>query len=1033
MSTLYNIVAESDKSTVVAHYEQRADVVNDYQSEADLEEELMNQLERQGYGRPRIHTEAELIGNLRHELERLNHYQFTDREWDTFFRSEIAKAGSGIEEKTKTVQSDRVKVLRRDNGEQKNIYLLREDDIHANSTQVIHQYVPEGGSRENRYDVTILVNGLPLVHIELKRRGKNIREAFNQINRYERESFWAGSGLFDYVQIFVISNGTQTKYYSNTTRRGHISEQGRAARRPRVKTSNSFEFTSFWADATNKALTDLRDFTATFFTRHTLLNILLRYCVFTTDKSLMVMRPYQIAAAERVLNKIETAHNSRRFGTRDAGGYVWHSTGSGKTLTSFKVAQLASGLTGVEKVLFVVDRKDLDYQTIREYDRFQRGAANGSSSTKILAEQLADTKSKILVTTIQKLSSYVKHTPSSPVYDKEVVLIFDECHRSQFGEMHAAITKKFKKYYLFGFTGTPIFPENHLAANHICRTTDDLFGERLHTYTIVDAIRDRNVLPFRIAYISTIKGKEEIENSKVWDIQRDAALRDPKRIEKVTKYVLDNFGQQTKRSESYYIRRQKMSMNLPNTPSEPKAEETEKVRVNGFNSIMAVQSIECARLYYDEFRRQMELLPENKRLKLATIFSFAPNEAEQEGAADEDCGSTDGLDQSSRDFLDRAIADYNQMFGTQYDTSSERFGNYYKDVSRRMKQRELDLLIVVNMFLTGFDATTVNTLWVDKNLRYHGLLQAFSRTNRILNAVKVMGNIVCFRNLEDATNRALALFGDKDANGTSLMRPFEDYFNGYTDKDGTHVKGYKELVEELQKLCRPGEIPVTDEEKRRFIRLMGQVLRMRNLLSSFEKFPEKDPLPQGNLQDYTSVYLYLKEHIPKPDVDKAYINDDLVFETELVKQIEVNIDYILYLVEQYHQKHDEETLRNIRKCIDASPDLRDKRELIMRFVSSLTPDSDVYERWEEYVKQEKERDFQQIISEEQLNETEALRFIRNAFLIGYVKEGGTELESILPPIDPFDKRADRSGKRQTVLERIKAFFSKFFDISHGNY
>ncbi len=1038
MTYSYDIISENSQSTVVAKYVRQQTISSEgYQSEAELEDDLIARLQRQGYEYLKIHSEPELIANLRKQIERLNYYTFTDNEWERFFKTEISVEGKGIVEKTQTIQVDHVKTLRLDDGTDKNILLINKKDIHANITQVINQYVPEGGKRENRYDVTILVNGLPLVHVELKRRGVSIREAFNQINRYSRESFWAGSGLFEYVQLFVISNGTQTKYYSNTTRQGHVTEQAKVSKKSKVRTSNSFEFTSYWADGENKVINDLTDFTATFFSRHTLLSVLTRYCVFTEQKLLMVMRPYQIAATENLLNQIEKAYNAHQWGKREAGGYIWHTTGSGKTLTSFKAAQLAVNLPFIQKVIFVVDRKDLDYQTMREYDRFQKGAANSNTSTKILAKQIDDAASSIIITTIQKLSTFVKKNDKSDIYDKHVVIIFDECHRSQFGEMHKAITKKFKKYYLFGFTGTPIFKENIASASNLLRTTDDVFGNRLHIYNIVDAIRDQNVLPFRIAYISTIKEKEGVKTDNVWDIARDKALMAEERIEKVTTHILEHFDQQTKRNESYSFSRLMNINEVVTARGKNLVQEIKQnTRLSGFNSIFAVQSIECAKLYYTEFKRQMLLLPPNKRLKIATIYSYAVNEEETDVGVEENSDSTEGLDRSSRDFLDSAIKDYNDMFSTSYDTSAEKYPNYYKDVSQRMKNREIDILIVVNMFLTGFDATTLNTLWVDKDLRYHGLLQAFSRTNRILNSVKVVGNIVCFRNLEEATNRALSLFGDKEAHSTTILRPFDDYMNGYEDENGKYIKGYKDYVEELLSNYKPGEMIEGEKNEKNFIVLFGCILRMRNLLSNFEEFQKANPLSERDMQDFTSIYIDLSEKYRKKDShDKENINNDIEFEMELVKQVEVTIDYILFLVAQYHEKHntDSEIKINIIKAIDSSPDLRDKKELILKFIESLTPSSDVYEAWKEYVNAQKKMEFETIIREEELKPQKAIEFIEMAFQRGYVPEGGLELNDIMPPINPFDKSANREGRLQRVVERIKAFFAKYFDVSNSNF
>ena len=1041
MAQGYNILSQNSESTVVARYE-RPNVVAEraYQSEAELERDFIDQLKRQGYTYVDIHNEEQLIANLRQELERLNHFQFSDNEWQRFFKQELAKDGQSIVDKTITIQRDHVKTLTLDDDTQRNIYLIDKNDIHANSTQVINQYTVETGKRPNRYDVTILVNGLPMVHVELKRRGISLKEAFNQINRYGRESFWAGSALYEYVQLFVISNGTQTKYYSNTTRDNHVREQGTRKQRTRIRTSNSFEFTSYWADATNQVLNDLRDFTATFFSRHTLLSVLTRYCVLTEQNLLLAMRPYQIAATEQLLNQVEKGHNRKRYGTVEAGGYVWHTTGSGKTLTSFKAAQLATRLPYVDKVLFVVDRKDLDYQTMKEYDRFQKGAANGNTSTAVLKRQLEKDNDKIIITTIQKLSTFVKKNPNHKVYDKEVVMIFDECHRSQFGEMHKIITKCFKKYYIFGFTGTPIFSENIAPGAGFMRTTDDVFGRRLHTYTIVDAIRDRNVLPFRVAYIRTMTAKDDIQNEKVWSIATESLYSDPRRIKLVTTSILQNFDRQTKRNESYtFSRLVNVSEMVKNgyRRNDDVTEDRRKQRLQGFNSIMAVQSIEMAKLYYNEFKKQMSELPEDKQLKVATIFSYAVNDEVDDGMMDENSDSTDNLSQSDRDFLDAAIDDYNKMFNTSYDTSAEKFPNYYKDISLRMKNREIDLLIVVNMFLTGFDATTLNTLWVDKNLRYHGLLQAFSRTNRILNSVKTFGNIVCFRNLEKNTNDALTVFGDKDAHSTTILRHFDDYMNGYTDEWGKHVKGYLEMVKELKEKFEPGMLPEGEKAECEFIKLFGAILRMQNLLSCFEDFtPSKDPMSERERQDYTSVYIDLHEKYKNNEKHEATdVADDVEFEMELVKQVEVSIDYILFLVKQYRdsQGKNNEIRVSITKAIDASPDLRDKKELIEKFMDSVNATSEVDKQWRDYVNEQKRNEFAALVNEEHLRPKEAHNFIVLVFDRGYVPEGGLELNNIMPPMNPFDPNAGRESKLRRVVDRLKAFFNKFYEISDNKF
>ena len=1037
MSPYYNILSENSETTVVAHYESLPVArETSYQGEEELEQEFIEQLKRQGYEYVSIKEENALIANLRAQLEKLNHFTFTDNEWERFFKTELAAEGKSIADKAQTIQTDYIKTLRLDDGTERNIYLLNKEDIHANSTQVLNQYSVKTGLHPNRYDVTILVNGLPLVHVELKRRGVSVKEAFNQINRYGRESFWAGSALFEYVQIFIISNGTETKYYSNTTRAGHISEISKQKNTSRPRTSNSFEFTSYWADGTNKVLNDLTDFTATFLSRHTLLNVLTRFCVLTEQKLLMVMCPYQIAATEEVLRQIEKAHNSKTYGTKEAGGYVWHTTGSGKTLTSFKTAQLATKIDYIDKVLFVVDRKDLDYQTMKEYDRFQKGAANGNTSSKELQRQLESSKSKIIITTIQKLSNFIKKNPQHPVYGKDVVMIFDECHRSQFGEMHTAITKRFKRYYIFGFTGTPIFAENVTGGGGMLRTTEDVFGRRLHTYTIVDAIRDHNVLRFRMSYVSTMREKEGIEDSKVWDIQREKALKASERIHNVSAYILEHFDQQTKRASAYSFTKLDNIEEVVKAQSKGKQVEEirNKTRLNGFNSIFAVQSIEFAKLYYDELKRQIAELPENKKLKIATIFSYAANDELQDGVEDENNDDTSALAQSDRDFLEMAITDYNEQFATNYDTSSEKFPNYYKDVSQRMKNREIDILIVVNMFLTGFDATTLNTLWVDKNLRYHGLLQAFSRTNRILNSVKVAGNIVCFRNLEENTNKALALFGDREAHSTTILRPFEDYFNGFTDENGKKVKGYKEYVDDLMNQFTPGELPLGEKAEKEFIKLFGNVLRGQNFLSSFDEFAEANPLSERDFQDFTSIYITLADKYRNQTTqDKTDINDDIEFEMELVKQVEVNIDYILYLITKYKEGHCQnlELRLSISRAIDSAPDLRDKKELIEEFVDNLSPDTSVDSEWKTYVNQKKRDEFTQLIENEHLKSEKAVTFIENAFKRGYVPEGGIELNEIMPPLNPFDPSANRESKVKTVLDKIKAFFNKFYEIANG--
>ena len=1008
MST-YNIVLSTNESTVVTEYEPQTKRSDAYQSEAALEAAFIKMLGEQGYEYVIIHNSDALIANLRRQLEVLNNYQFTDKEWDSFFKSKIANANEGVVEKTRKIQEDYVQNLTREDGTTMNISLIDKKNIHNNRLQVINQYAESAGTYDTRYDVTILVNGLPLVHVELKRRGVAIKEAFNQINRYQRDSFWAGCGLYEYVQIFVISNGTFTKYYSNTTRASHIKESDGTGRKHSKKTSNSFEFTSYWADGNNKVIADLVDFTKTFFAKHTILNILTKYCVFTSEELLLVMRPYQIVATERILNRIEVSTNYKKTGTIEAGGYIWHTTGSGKTLTSFKTAQLATGLPYVDKVLFVVDRKDLDYQTIKEYDRFEKGAANGNKSTAVLQRQLEDSTSRIIVTTIQKLDVFITKNKSHPIYNKQVVLVFDECHRSQFGQMHTNIIKHFKNYHIFGFTGTPIFAINAgTGGNPELRTTEQAFGAKLHTYTIVDAINDGNVLPFRIDYINTIKKKDSDKDKQVNAIDTEEALASQERISEVVKYILEHFDQKTMRNSYYSLKGQ---------------------RVNGFNSMFAVSSIPVCKKYYLELKKQ--IAEQHRELTIATIFSFAPNEADTaDGILDDESFDTDGLDQSSRDFLEMAINDYNKTFKTNFDTSSKGFQDYYKDLSDKVKKREVDLMIVVNMFLTGFDATTLNTLWVDKNLKMHGLIQAFSRTNRILNSVKTFGNIVCFRDLEEATNDAIALFGDKDANGIVLLKSYEDYYYGCVDDKGREQKGYEERIAELLQKYPLGQPIIGEQNKKDFIVLFGNILRLRNILSAFDRFAGNEILSPIDFQDYTGTYHDVYEEIkPKPG-SKDSIMDDVVFEMELVKQVEVNIDYILMLVAKYHDGNceDKDILVAIDKAIKSSLQLRSKKELIENFIATINTSTDVNADWQRFVREQRETDIQTLITEEKLKPEETRKFVENAFRDGVLKTTGTDVDRLMPPVSRFGGGGSRDKKKQAVIEKLKRFFEKYFGL-----
>jgi type I restriction enzyme, R subunit len=999
----YEPISVGDKSTVVAEFVPEGSRETAYQSEAALEVAFMELLQSQAYEYLRIPSELALVSNLRAQLEALNGIEFSDDEWARFFAEKIAGANEGIVEKTARIQEDHVQVLARDDETFRNVLLIDKRNIHNNRLQVVNQYEvdADAGARATRYDVTILVNGLPLVHVELKRRGVVIREAFNQINRYQRDSFWSGSGLFEYVQLFVISNGTHTKYYSNTTRDSHVAEQ--TGGRSRRKTSNTFEFTSWWADAGNRAITDLTGFTKTFFAKHTLLSILTRYCVFDADRKLLAMRPYQIAATERILERIESSTNHRQLGSIAAGGYVWHTTGSGKTLTSFKAAQLASRLQDVDKVVFVVDRKDLDYQTMREYERFEKGAANSNVSTSVFKRQLEDPDARIIITTIQKLARFVDQNKGHAIYDGHVVLIFDECHRSQFGDMHVAIEKAFKRYHLFGFTGTPIFAENAgTSGNPRLRTTEQAFGDRLHTYTIVDAINDRNVLPFRLDYVNTIKLPAHLIDKQVSAIDTERALLAPERIGQVVAYIREHFDQKTKRGFAYSLAGKRLA---------------------GFNSLLATASIDAAKRYYAEFARQQAELPEAQRLKIGLIYSYAANEDDPDFLAEEEF-ETDDLDASSRDFLERAILDYNAMFATSFDTSSDRFQNYYKDLSLRLRNRELDLAIVVNMFLTGFDATTLNTLWVDKGLRAHGLIQAYSRTNRILNSVKTYGNIVTFRDLEEQTNNALALFGNEDARGIVLLKPYAEYYDEYAAR-----------VRELHDLFPLSEVWRGESATRMFIAVFGSILRLRNILTAFDEFAGNEILSERDYQDYQSIYLDIRAELRRgTDSEKESIIDDVVFEIELVKQVEVNVDYILMLVEQYREERGDgtdrevETLAKIRRAIDSSISLRNKRDLILAFVDRVSADSDVEEDWHRYVEARRDEELGYIIADEGLDPDATRAFVERAFRNGAIPTTGAAVTEIIPPISRFARDDIYGVRKRTVLDRLTAFFERYYTL-----
>ncbi|HEC1581732.1 TPA: type I restriction endonuclease subunit R [Campylobacter upsaliensis] len=993
------LLAQNTTSTIAVEFTPSKRQNSSYQSEAQLEKELIATLQAQGYEYAKITDEKSLESNLRTKLEELNSTTLSDTEWRRFFAQVLSRANASIVEKSVLIQEDYIQPLERDNGSIINFKLIDKADIHKNSLQVINQYEATTPTRSHRYDVSILVNGLPLVHIELKRRGVSLKEAFNQINRYGRESFFSGSGLFEFVQIFVISNGTQSKYYSNTTRDFHIkTKQGIKT----TKTSNSFEFTSYFSDEKNTIIDDLIDFAKTFFARHTLLNILCHYCVLDVDRKLLVLRPYQIAACEKILQQIAISYHNKfyeKLSEQKSGGYIWHTTGSGKTLTSFKTAQLVSKIQEIAKVLFVVDRKDLDYQTMREYDRFQKGAATGSKSTKELQSRLnsTDKNHKIIITTIQKLSRFIAQAEKDhTIFNEHIVMIFDECHRSQFGQMQKDIAKAFKKLYLFGFTGTPIFAANALGFE----TTERVFGACLHRYTIIHAIRDHNVLPFRVDYHTTTKDTTQIT---------DEILLNPTRIEHITRYILEHFTTHTKRNAKSYNLNGKHTL--------------------GFNALFATQSIPMAMRYYEEFKRQQAHLPESKALKIGIIYSYAPNdELEEENSED-----TTALPKSQRDFLDAAISDYNAIFACRFDSSADNFQNYYKDFSLKLKNRELDLAIVVNMFLTGFDATTLNTLYVDKSLRYHGLLQAYSRTNRILNSVKSFGNIIAFRDLQRNTDDALALFSDENAKGIVFLRSLEEYLQGYTDEKGQKHKGYNELTKELTDkfpLESFRQATLKQSDKKHFLALFGELLKLRNILEIFDNF--SDPLNERDKQDYQSHYISTYEELRKDKDDKESNLDEVEFEVELLAQVEVSIEYILELIAKYH-KDQATNYEPILKLLDSSLSLRSKKELFLRFIDSLHTQSNVEKDFSAYIKTHKNNALQDIINALNLDPKKTKEFMQDSFERGELRDYGRAFGEILPPSPLFGKDAEQTHKvREKALEKLQAFFELFKGLDMSN-
>ena len=1037
-ATHFAPIAYGDDATVVAVYEPDAGGDQGFESEAALEAAFIKQLVAQAYERVHITSAADLEVNLRPQVEALNETAlrgpdgtgsplFTNGEWERFFNEKIANRNDDIVKKAFRIQKDHIQTLTRDDGALVNIALIDKQDIHNNHLQVINQYETTGAGggakRQHRYDVTILVNGLPLVHAELKKRGVALKQAFNQIDRYQRESFWSGSGLFEYVQLFIISNGTSTKYYANTTRDRAVKENtSAAAAGPRGgalqgkrQSSNSFQFTSWWTDANNKRIADLVDFTKTFLAKRTLLNVLTKFCVLDSGNTLLVMRPYQIVAAEQVLHRVMVSSNQGTAGTIDAGGYIWHTTGSGKTLTSFKTAQLVSTMSldhtkagRVAKVLFVVDRKDLDYQTKIEYDRFEKGAVDGTNNSAHLKRRLESSESRIIVTTIQKLANFIKANPRHPIYNEQVVLIFDECHRSQFGDMGTAIRKAFKKYHLFGFTGTPIFAENAgTSGDPSRRTTEQTFGVRLHSYTIIDAIKDGNVLPFKVEYHKTVGLSPDVVDKPVEAIDTDEVMLAPERITQVTKHILDTFATKTLRT-------------------------TQAGKKRSFNGLFAVSSIDAVKRYYTEFgKQQIERLlanPDTKPIKVATLCSYAANEEQPEGFFDDeslDEADLNRLDQSSRDFLEEAIRVYNTAFGTSFDTSADGFAGYYTDLARRMKSREVDLVIVVNMFLTGFDATGLNTLWVDKRLRSHGLIQAFSRTNRILDSVKTYGNIVCFRNLEKQVDDAIALFGNKEAHGIILLKPFRDYYAEYQRLVGLLVAAYPD----------PHEI-LGETAERDFVVTFGRILRLLNVLQSFDEFENKALLTPRQMQNYLSAYQDLADqHRKAEESEKESVLDDVVFEIELIKQIDINIDYILGMVEKWRaEKGDDSTkdghgIADISAALDASPSLRSKKDLILAFIEAQQGrQGDLTEAWQNYLAQQRETELAALIAEERLNDEKTRALVEDAFRDGAVSTLGTSITSLMPPVSRFSANSDLGASLNRVTERILAFFERFSTV-----
>ena len=994
-------IAEMNNGIILANFKKDLKArETSYQSEAELERNLISNLISQGYERLFVKSNKDLYKNLKIQIERLNNISFSSSEWERFLLEYLDAPNDGMIEKTRKIQENHIYDFVFDDGVAKNIKIIDKKNIHNNFLQVTNQVCGEGKCN-NRYDVTILVNGLPLVHIELKKRGVNLHEAFNQIHRYSKESFNSDNSLYKYVQIFVISNGTYSRYFANTT----------------AQNKNNYEFTCEWADAKNKVICDLEDFTKTFFEKRVILEVLTKYCVFDVNNTLLIMRPYQIAATERILWKIKSSYEAKKAGRAEAGGFIWHTTGSGKTLTSFKAARLATNLDFIDKVFFVVDRKDLDYQTMKEYQRFQPDSVNGSKDTKELKRCIEKDDNKIVVTTIQKLNEFVKKNPNHEIYDKDCVLIYDECHRSQFGDAQKNIRKSFKKYYQFGFTGTPIFAENALGGE----TTSSIFGAQLHSYVITDAIRDGKVLKFKVDYNNIVPkfktAEKEIDEKKLKKLENKMLLH-PDRISEITKHILKVFDTKTHRNEFYDLKNR---------------------RLNGFNAMFAVQSVDAAKLYYEEFEKQQKDLPIEKRLKVSTIYSFQANEEQKAiGEISEESFDVSAMDSSAKEFLEKVIDDYNGYFKTNFSTNGNEFQNYYKDLSLRVKNKEVDLLIVVGMFLTGFDAPTLNTLFVDKNLRYHGLIQAFSRTNRILNKVKTFGNIVCFRDLEKQTQDAIKTFGDENSVNIILEKSYYEYMNGFKDEEsGKITKGYIEICEELiNKFPDPTEIEL-DADKKEFVEIFGELLKAENILRNFDEFENFEKIiSDRQMQDMKSVYVDIRESIPKPDDNRPNESQidfsDVEFQIDLLKTDEINLDYILALILEKSKEHEniEELKAEVRRVIRSSLGTRAKEELIIKFINStrlsdLKNTDAILESFYNFARKEKDEKIKSLVLEENLKEN-SRHFIERSINKGYVEYMGDELDKIIPPTSR--RHGAREKKKEQVLEKIKKIVDVFVGI-----